>query len=187
MSDATPASAEPVRERLHPHPGGPAPVFSVSAAPSRPRLGLLRVRYFLEGEIDRLVIPPKGLAERRDELWRRTCFEAFIRAEGDPTYHEFNFAPSTVWAAYRFDSYRAGMRPADVSPPRISVETRRDAFILEAEIEAPILAAAARWRIGLSAVLEEADGAKSYWALAHAPGAPDFHHEATFACLLEAG
>ena len=30
--------------------------------------------------------------------------------------------------------------------------------------------------IGLSAILEEEDGTKSYWALAHPPDKPDFHH-----------
>jgi hypothetical protein len=39
---------------------------------------------------------------------------------------------------------------------------------------------------GLTAVLEEADGVKSYWALAHGPGKADFHHAACFAARLEA-
>ena len=30
--------------------------------------------------------------------------------------------------------------------------------------------------LGLSAILEEEDGTISYWALAHPPGRPDFHH-----------
>jgi hypothetical protein len=37
------------------------------------------------------------------------------------------------------------------------------------------------WELGLSVVLEEKNGAKSYWALAHPPGKPDFHHEDCFA------
>src|SRR3546814_3736372 len=31
-------------------------------------------------------------------------------------------------------------------------------------------------KLALSAVIEELDGTKSYWALAHPPGKPDFHH-----------
>ena len=38
--------------------------------------------------------------------------------------------------------------------------------------------------LGLSAVIEEHGGAKSYWALAHPPGAPDFHHPDCFAAQL---
>jgi len=39
----------------------------------------------------------------------------------------------------------------------------------------------ARWRLGLSALIEEPSGHKSYWALAHPPGKADFHHPDCFA------
>jgi hypothetical protein len=39
----------------------------------------------------------------------------------------------------------------------------------------------AAWRLGLSAVIEEAGGRQSYWALAHPQGRPDFHHSDCFA------
>ena len=40
-------------------------------------------------------------------------------------------------------------------------------------------------QLGLSAVLEEKDGTKSYWALAHPPGdKPDFHDPDCFAAQL---
>ncbi len=42
------------------------------------------------------------------------------------------------------------------------------------------------WKLALSAVIEETDGTKSYWALRHPPGAPDFHHPDCFALTLEA-
>ncbi|HMP45247.1 MAG TPA: DOMON-like domain-containing protein [Sphingopyxis sp.] len=42
------------------------------------------------------------------------------------------------------------------------------------------------WRLALSAIIEEKDGTKSYWALAHPPGKPDFHHPDCFALTLEA-
>lgn len=41
-------------------------------------------------------------------------------------------------------------------------------------------------QIALSAVIEEKDGTKSYWALRHPPGKPDFHHPDCFALTLEA-
>ena len=41
------------------------------------------------------------------------------------------------------------------------------------------------WELGLSAVLEEKDGTKSYWALAHPnPEKPDFHDPGCFAAHL---
>jgi hypothetical protein len=42
------------------------------------------------------------------------------------------------------------------------------------------------WQIGASAVIEETNGTKSYWALAHPPGKADFHHSDCFAAVLGA-
>jgi hypothetical protein len=42
----------------------------------------------------------------------------------------------------------------------------------------------APWRLGLSAVIEDTRGSLSYWALAHPPGKPDFHHADGFALEL---
>ena len=39
-------------------------------------------------------------------------------------------------------------------------------------------------RASLAAVIEEEDGAKSYWALAHPPGKSDFHHTDCFVARL---
>jgi hypothetical protein len=44
----------------------------------------------------------------------------------------------------------------------------------------------ADWEVGLSAVIEAADGALSYWALRHPAGRPDFHHPDCFALDLPA-
>ena len=41
-------------------------------------------------------------------------------------------------------------------------------------------------RLGLSVVIEQADGSIAYWALAHPPGRPDFHHADCLACEVMA-
>jgi hypothetical protein len=50
----------------------------------------------------------------------------------------------------------------------------------------PGLSGYADWRLGLSAVIEETSGDRSYWALAHPPGKADFHHSDCFALRLPA-
>jgi hypothetical protein len=42
------------------------------------------------------------------------------------------------------------------------------------------------WQAALAAVIEERDGAKSYWALAHPLGKPDFHDPNCFILDLAA-
>jgi hypothetical protein len=70
----------------------------------------------------------------------------------------------------------------ELAPPRIA--TRRGE-VLEVEVElVPGLPAGSTWQLGLSAVVEEAGGGKSYWALAHPPGQPDFHSPDCFALEL---
>ncbi|SRR6266545_3555678 len=152
---------------------------------ARPHAGSLVLCYFVTGKISGLRLPPIAAAVRAEELWQRTCFEAFVRCEASDIYYEFNFAPSTQWAAYRFDGYRSGMREASgVSAPTIAVKVSSALFRLQASFELAQLSDLphdACWRLGLSALIEETSGDKSYWALAHPPGKPDFHHLDCFA------
>jgi hypothetical protein len=152
---------------------------------ARPRAGSLLLSYVVTGKIGDVRVPPVGVAARTDELWRHTCFEAFVGSSADAAYCEFNFAPSTQWAAYRFDSYRSGMRAAtEIGTPRIDVQSSPDCVTLNASLELDWLSnlpSGARWRLGLSAVIEETSGRRSYWALAHPPGKADFHHSDCFA------
>ncbi len=142
--------------------------------------GGLSLRYVLRGDVASVRLPA-GAAGRADELWMHTCFEAFAGHPEGP-YFEFNFSPAQAWSAYRFDFCRAGMRNADVAAPYIVVAKGDGQFALTAEIALPGLAAAPR--LGLSAVIEDLAGEKSYWALAHPPGKPDFHHADCFALPL---
>ena len=123
-------------------------------------------------------VPAEGRAE---ELWQTTCFEAFLRGEGEEAYREWNFAPSGQWAAYDFAAYREGTGQADVAEPYVRMEDNFTWWSLGATIAVP---ADQPWQLGLSAVLEEADGTKSCWALAHPDGKPDFHHADCFAARL---
>ncbi len=148
----------------------------------------LTVRFELDGCLDRVAIPPRRAAERRDGLWRHTCFEVFVRHPGESGYAELNLSPSGEWAAYRFDAYRSGMRELEVvQAPTAefrSGDGRLDVALRIAPVPEP-WSRAEVLRIAVSAVVEDADGALAYWALAHPAGAPDFHHPAGF--VLELG
>jgi hypothetical protein len=157
----------------------------IEAEIARPRPGCLALCYFVSGNMEDIRLPPALAPARADELWRHTCFEAFIRANPGAGYYEFNFAPSAQWAAYWFSSYRSGMRVAtEINAPRIEVRSGRESFALQALLELDGLTSLRRdavWQAGLSAVIEETSGRKSYWALAHPPGKADFHHPVCFA------
>ena len=141
--------------------------------------------YIVTGKMNDVRMPPVMTAARSDDLWQHTCFEAFVRASSGTEYYEFNFSPSTQWAAYRFGSYRSGMCvAAELGAPEIAVRSGIDCYRLQASLELdrlPGLFSKASWRLGLSALIENSSGCKSYWALAHPCGKPDFHHADCFA------
>jgi len=137
----------------------------------------LQVRYDIHGDLASLRLAPAGAPQRTDGLWRRSCGELFLMAESG-AYQEFNFAPSAAWAAYGFEAYRQGMQPLALpAPPRITVQFHGDRWTLQAELEFPALTAQC---YSLTAVIEDGQGALSYWALQHAAERPDFHHANSF-------
>lgn len=174
------------KRRLIAHPDFPCPAIEAFEIElSRVGEAMLHIDYAIVGDMAALLVPAPAIPARRDELWRHTCFEAFVEDGGG--YAEVNLAPSGEWAAYRFDGYRTGMRDAPVvSPPAIASAVEPGRLTVGAKINLAGLVAPGPARIGLSAVIEAKDGAKSYWALAHAEGNPDFHHHACFAIELPA-
>ena len=151
--------------------------------------GMLALTYVIEGDLDSLRIPAPRPSARGERLWQHTCCEVFIARKDVPAYHEFNFAPSGAWAAYAFARYRDGAPLLDAAlDPRIAVRRSRDKLELDASIRLDLLSpdhAEARLALALAAVIEDEAGALSYWALRHAPGAPDFHHPHAYALELE--
>jgi hypothetical protein len=147
----------------------------------------LQMTFRVEGDIPRLRIPPPGAASIGVDLWRHTCFEAFIAIEGEAAYDEFNFAPSGQWAVYELRNYRDGRPVANEAlAPHIVVRSAGSSFELDASVRLDFLSnayAVAPLRIGLSAVIEASDGI-SYWALHHPRDKPDFHDADGFALRL---
>ncbi len=117
-------------------------------------------------------------------------------SENSP-YLEFNFAPSGQWNAYRFDGYRRFAEEWPMSQPPQSRLYHKgddpggddpggDVLCFEVALscqDLPMNAPA----LGITAVIEEEGGHKSYWALAHAhQNAPDFHQASCFKASLPA-
>ena len=97
------------------------------------------------------------------------------------SYREFNLSPSGAWAVYGFDDYRHGMSEADASV-QIEISSTNKLFEMVAKIESELPLPA---HVGLTAVIEEADGAIRYWATAFGPGKPDFHAAAVRSLLFD--
>lgn len=175
---------------LNPHPGTRSEaVRAIEARVAKLPGGVLALTYVIEGDLESLRIPAPRPPAPGEGLWQHTCCEVFIARKGVPAYHEFNFAPSGEWAAYAFARYRDGAPLLDAAlDPRIAVRRSRERLELDAAIRLDLLSpdhAGVGLRLALAAVIEDEAGALSYWALRHAPGAPDFHHPQAYALELE--
>lgn len=177
-----------MRFELTPHPTtAPSPRFTLWASAERSAAfgttATLNLWFGVSAPITRFLVPePAAEPARRDALWQSTCFECFLKEEGQGPYQEWNFAPSGDWAAYDFDSEREGMRPAAVAnPPYLRVEDNLTWWGLGATLSIP---AEPRFTLALSAVIEETGGARTNWALHHPSEQPDFHHQDCFAGRL---
>ncbi len=147
--------------------------------------GALAIRYRLDADLRRLSIPQPAAEGAADELWRHTCFEAFIAVPGAQGYREFNFSPSGQWAVYAFNAWRERDAAFVASTaPGIRIERAAHELVLIATIPAALLPVRSDVRIGLCAVLERTNGALEYWALHHPLAQPDFHHRDGFVLEL---
>jgi len=161
-------------------------VESLTVTISHAQNGEIRIIYRVAGALETLEIAAPAAADRVDGLWKSTCFELFVCYSKDSSYLEYNFAPSGQWAAYQFARYRDAMSELETSAPSIEVKQNGNIHTLSASLQLPVAWRARKLSAGISAVVATKNGDISYWAVAHPPGKPDFHHRDCFAVQLEA-
>ena len=165
--------------QLVPHPDTTSATLQSMDASVWQDDGRWHFRYLFEGITD-LVLPEPEKPSRADELWKTTCAEAFVGLPNG-AYLEFNFSPSGQWAAYQFDAPRVGMRhePAEAE---IFLDAGEDWLTIEAAVRCKALEPGLT--LNMTAIVHEQGGHKSYWALKHGEGPPNFHDRACFTALL---
>ncbi|MGE5471169.1 MAG: DOMON-like domain-containing protein [Bacteroidota bacterium] len=167
------------------HPAGRCPPGgTVEVAVAFSEEGGLQLRYRVA--VAQLRIPAPQAAGPADGLWQHSCCEAFVGTDG-AAYREFNFSPSGQWAAYGFSAYR--QRDETFLPsfaPQLSFVRTASGFELLVVLDRELLPAGERLDLGLCVVLEDDDGNKTYWALAHGAAQPDFHLRQSFSLPLKA-
>ena len=172
---------------LTPHPiSKKSLVRAISVEWERKGEGNIWLRYHIEVDAADIKLPSLvTIPKRKDGLWETTCFEMFVHARESERYAEYNFSPSSNWAAYQFSAHREGMKSLELSDiPEISIDLDNGHMAVEITTGLPNNMRGADLPMGISAIIEESSGQKSYWALAHPSGEPDFHHQDCFAAKL---
>ncbi|OYY68969.1 MAG: hypothetical protein B7Y47_12710 [Sphingomonas sp. 28-63-12] len=173
---------------LLPHPDFPsASITSICVEIERPDSEALSLTYRVTGRLANILVPDEVEPGFTDGLWRETCLEAFLSTHDPSRYWEFNLSPSGRYAAYGFDDYRIGMKPMpDFWISKIGESRSADCIELFWLIQRIKVDETGAQPLGLSSVIAERDGTKSYWALGHAPGPPDFHNRDCWTATLPA-
>lgn len=167
------------------HPASPDhAVAAIGASITQDAAGLT-VDYRLTGQLAALRIPNMATRLPPERLWAHTCFELFVGAEGEAAYREFNFSPNGQWMRFDFADYRQAIDAPGGPVPQIAVGMDDGALALTARLPSALLPAG-RLRVGITAVVEHADGSHTYWALQHPAAQPDFHHRDGHALALKA-
>jgi hypothetical protein len=142
------------------------------------------IRYVLAGDLGAISLPSLNAnPARKDELWRRTCFELFLAIKNTSQYWEFNMSPSGNWNVYVMDAYRqVGMRQ-ETRIQRIPFDVRKEADGLSLEMAinlGPIIASKKPIEVGIASVMQTKNGKETYWAMLHPRPEADFHARESF-------
>lgn len=133
---------------------------------------VLLVRWRIVGDVR---VPEAALDPER--LWEHTCCELFV-APG-AAYVEWNVSPTRQVARFDFSGYRARTRfTTPTVDVRVSLRSRE--LVVEARFPRP----SAEVLVSPTAVVEDASGELSYWAVHHPCERPDFHHRDGFVVKL---
>lgn len=141
----------------------------------------LRLTYRLSGAWPALTpsLALHGPGQRRDELWRQTCFECFVSASDSKEYVELNVSSTGDWALYHFDDYRQGMRPLPTNfIPQWRVQLIASTIVAQIIFELPASMFLKDWRWRPAVIAKDDKGLISYWSHSHGQGqqaGPDFH------------
>jgi hypothetical protein len=149
--------------------------------------GRLIVVYELNGPVKNLAIPQLSMKpERKNRLWEETCFELFLSPVDSEAYWEFNLSPSGDWNVFKFSAYRQGMQEEQAFETLpFTVEILTESMQLAVEIDpGKFIPDGKAVNVGISAVIKDVHGERSYWALTHNEIKPDFHRKDGFLIVL---
>jgi hypothetical protein len=114
---------------------------------------------------------------RKDELWKATCFELFLKVPERTSYYEFNFSTEGFWNVYEFTDYRKPHPPLRSEAFGLEEWSWRSQVLRVTLVnKTPVT----NWSVSMTAVLQNLNQEVQYWALKHADEKPNFHHFDSF-------
>lgn len=143
-------------------------------------------KFSLIGDLRKVQLPlPVNHSERRNELWKSTCFEVFAQL-GSSEYIELNISPEGHWNCYEFTSYRNGMHEsALVRNIDFKLETQDSSHyscLIKIWLQKPLRP----HLMGLTSVIKTQSEGLQYWSLRHSGDKADFHRSEDWLITFDA-
>lgn len=156
----------------------------------------LHLKYLLSGSLDKILKLDESLQiNRKNEIWKSTCFEFFLKSPQQNHYWEMNLSPSGDWNFYHLEDYRKSLKEeALIGTPQIQKDFNGEKFQLSCSFDLNSLMnsimiskgiAASVFQMGLSCILQKRDLTVEYYSLGHSKEKPDFHNSQFFLASLK--
>lgn len=114
---------------------------------------------------------------RKNELWKSTCFEFFLKSPISSEYWEFNFSLDGCYNQYHFADQRLGMEESDFFEiQKVCIESNQISIVMK-WTQKDI------WLMHPSAILK-IDSLTDFYGIKHPCDKPDFHHPSNFCIEL---
>jgi hypothetical protein len=164
---------------LSPFPGTSAPFSIIGSAYLTDCI--LHITFEVHGPVKTLkrINETPGPAVRKNELWKTTCFEWFIKGPNSNAYWECNLSPTGEWNVYHLTDYRKNLQEEKLISGYSFFQTilSSESWRLENRFDlSPLKFPKGHYLLNLSAVLETQKSEKTFWSLVHSQKQPDFHH-----------
>jgi len=140
---------------------------------------LLHLTFKLSGDLENYKLPKTKKEERKNELWKESCFELFLATEEEEAYYEFNFSSTLAWNAYRLEHYRAEPKTIDeVELVKFEMKQTKETFFIEIILDVQTLKFDT---YNLATILLNKQDKREFWSLKAKGDTPDFHSRLEFA------
>jgi hypothetical protein len=119
--------------------------------------------------------------QRKSELWRTTCLEAFWSEPKSKSYWELNLSPLGYWNLYHFDDYRKPDFPQECFDfELVSVTRSENQFKNQFKVQLSHNLTASQIEASLCSVIRLESDTVLYFASTHLADKPDFHLRKSF-------
>lgn len=143
---------------------------------------IIYLSYSISGDISSIIIPSiSDIPQRKDDLWKTTCFELFLANKTKRNYIELNLSPSLNYNIYSFSDYRADMNLENSFIIRnTSVKHEKTKFNIKFMLESINIINTDDLLINISTVIKYSNDKSKYYAVMHNKDKADFHKKNTF-------